>query len=84
MNPEKLYNVTSLDEWEDLFDRANDPDYRTVIVILADYLRWAPKGYRPKSTRAWFSRHVIETVTHRPLLPASIFDMLGKPLMARP
>ena len=52
MDPEKLYNVTSLDEWEDLLDRAVEAGNRIAIIILTDYLRWVPKGYRPKSPRA--------------------------------
>ena len=44
MNPEKLYNVNSLDEWEELVDGATDADCRTAIIILTDYLRWIPEG----------------------------------------
>ena len=40
MDLEKLYNVTSLDEW----DMAVEPDNRTAIVILTDYLRWITEG----------------------------------------
>ena len=64
MNPEKLYNVKSLDEWEELLDGATDADCRTVIIILMDYLRWIPKGYMPRSIG-----HAIEAVTRRPFPP---------------
>ena len=52
MDLEKLYNVNSLDEWEDLLDRAIGAGDRTAIIILTDYLRWILKGYKPKSPRA--------------------------------
>ena len=58
MDLEKLYNVNSLDEWEDLLDRAIGAGDRTAIIILTDYLRWIPKGYRPKSFR------VLEYLQH--------------------
>lgn len=45
----RLYNVSSLEEWENLMDQAIMRRDRVAITILTDYLRWIPKDYVPKS-----------------------------------
>ena len=48
MDLERLYNVSSVEEWEELLNTAIENRDKVAILILTDYLRWIPKDYLPK------------------------------------
>ncbi|BFI76555.1 hypothetical protein [Sulfurisphaera ohwakuensis] len=49
MDLTKLYNVNSIEEWEELLNNAIENRDKVAILILTDYLRWIHRDYLPKS-----------------------------------